>query len=58
MSQLTKIIKMALKSTEEEHAMLRARSPVQRFPVVEWHQHMEDFRKCNITSRSLAGPNA
>ncbi|EEB94922.1 hypothetical protein MPER_06191 [Moniliophthora perniciosa FA553] len=32
LSQLTKTIKMALKSTEEERAILRARSAVQRFP--------------------------
>ena len=59
MSQLTKTIKMALKSTEEERAMLRARSAVQRFPVVEWRQRMEDFHKRSITaSRTIAGPNA
>ncbi|CAL1704520.1 unnamed protein product [Somion occarium] len=59
MSQLTKTIKMALKSTEEERAMLRARSAVQRFPVVEWRQRMEDFHKRSINmSRSLAGANA
>ncbi|KAJ3541757.1 hypothetical protein NM688_g6042 [Phlebia brevispora] len=59
MSQLTKTIKMALKSTEEERAMLRARSAVQRFPVVEWRQRMEDFHKRSIiASRTVAGPNA
>jgi alpha-1,3-glucan synthase len=59
LSQLTKTIKMALKSTEEERAILRARSAVQRFPVVEWRQRMEDFHKRSInTSRSVAGPNA
>ena len=59
MSQLTKTIKMALKSTEEERAILRARSAVQRFPVVEWRQRTEDFHKRSITiSRALAGPNA
>ena len=59
MSQLTKTVKMALKSTEEERAMLRARSAVQRFPVVEWRQRMEDFHRRSITtSRGLAGPNA
>lgn len=59
MSQLTKTIKMALKSTEEERAILRARSAVQRFPVVEWRQRMEDFHKRSIhASRGLAGPNA
>lgn len=59
LSQLTKTIKMALKSTEEERAILRARSALQRFPVVEWRQRMEDFHKRSInTSRALAGPNA
>ncbi|KAF8964043.1 modular protein with glycoside hydrolase family 13 and glycosyltransferase family 5 domains [Flammula alnicola] len=59
LSQLTKTIKMALKSTEEERAILRARSAVQRFPVVEWRQRMEDFHKRSIhNSRSLAGENA
>lgn len=59
MSQLTKTIKMALKSTEEERALLRARSAVQRFPVVEWRQRMEDFHKRSIgASRTLAGSNA
>lgn len=59
LSQLTKTIKMALKSTEEERAMLRARSAVQRFPVVEWRQRTEDFHKRSITmSRDLAGSNA
>lgn len=59
LSQLTKTIKMALKSTEEERAILRARSALQRFPVVEWRQRMEDFHKRSITtSRSLAGANA
>lgn len=59
LSQLTKTIKMALKSTEEERAILRARSAVQRFPVVEWRQRMEDFHKRSITtSRHVSGPNA
>ncbi|KAG5645233.1 hypothetical protein DXG03_006650 [Asterophora parasitica] len=59
LSQLTKTIKLALKSTEEERAILRARSAVQRFPVVEWRQRMEDFHKRSIgMSRSVAGPNA
>ncbi|KAH9484208.1 Cell wall alpha-1,3-glucan synthase mok13 [Psilocybe cubensis] len=59
LSQLTKTIKMALKSTEEERAILRARSAIQRFPVVEWRQRMEDFHKRSINnSRSIAGPNA
>ena len=59
MSQLSKTIKLALKSTEEERAILRARSAVQRFPVVEWRQRMEDFHKRSIhASRNLAGHNA
>ncbi len=59
LSQLTKTIKMALKSTEEERAVLRARSAVQRFPVVEWRQRMEDFHKRSINaSRSIAGTDA
>ncbi|EJD02308.1 modular protein with glycoside hydrolase family 13 and glycosyltransferase family 5 domains [Fomitiporia mediterranea MF3/22] len=59
LSQLSKTIKMALKSTEEERALLRARSAVQRFPVVEWRQRMEDFHKRSIgTSRQVAGHNA
>ncbi|KAF9053716.1 modular protein with glycoside hydrolase family 13 and glycosyltransferase family 5 domains [Hymenopellis radicata] len=59
LSQLTKTVKMALKSTEEERAVLRARSAVQRFPVVEWRQRMEDFHKRSIgTSRGLAGADA
>jgi len=56
LSQLTKTIKMALRSTEEERAILRARSAVQRFPVVEWRQRMEDLHKRSINmSRSIAG---
>ncbi|KAF7338273.1 Modular protein with glycoside hydrolase family 13 and glycosyltransferase family 5 domains [Mycena venus] len=59
LSQLTKTIKMALKSTEEERAILRARSALQRFPVVEWRQRTEDFHKRSINiSRGEAGPNA
>jgi alpha-1,3-glucan synthase len=59
LSQLSKTIKMALKSTEEERALLRARSAVQRFPVIEWRQRTEDFHKRSIhTSRDLAGSNA
>lgn len=59
LSQLGKTIKLALKSTEEERAILRARSAVQRFPVVEWRQRMEDFHKRSInTSRSHAAENA
>jgi alpha-1,3-glucan synthase len=59
LSQLTKTIKMALKSTEEERAVLRARSALQRFPVVEWRQRMEDLHKRSIvTSRGLANSDA
>jgi len=59
MSQLSKTIKLALKSTEEERAILRARSAVQRFPVVEWRQRMEDFHKRSINaSRHIAGHEA
>jgi alpha-1,3-glucan synthase len=59
MSQLSKTIKLALKSTEEERAILRARSAVQRFPVVEWRQRMEDFHKRSIhASRGVAGHDA
>jgi alpha-1,3-glucan synthase len=59
LSQLTKTIKMALKSTEDERAILRARSAVQRFPVIEWRQRMEDLHRRSIdTSRSLAGEKA
>ena len=50
---------MALKSTEQERQLLRARSAVQRFPVVEWRQRTEDFHSRSITaSRSIAGPKA
>ena len=59
LSQLSKTIKFALKSTQEERALLRARSAVQRFPVIEWRQRMEDFHKRSInTSRRVAGSNA
>ena len=59
LSQLTKTIKLALKSTQEERAILRARSAVQRFPVVEWRQRLEDFQRRSIaTSRANAGDNA
>ncbi len=59
LSQLTKTIKMALKSTNEERAILRARSAVQRFPVVEWRQRLEDFHRRSITSsRTNAGDQA
>ena len=59
LSQFSKTIKLALKSTHEERAVLRARSAVQRFPVVEWRQRMEDFHKRSInTSRDHAGADA
>ncbi|WVQ83663.1 hypothetical protein IAT38_005806 [Cryptococcus sp. DSM 104549] len=59
LSQLTKTIKLALKSTPEERAILRARSAVQRFPVVEWRQRLEDFQKRSINaSRTGAGEHA
>ena len=48
---------MALKSTDQERQLLRARSAVQRFPVVEWRQRTEDFHSRGITaSRSIADP--
>ena len=34
LSQFSKTIKLAMKSTEEERSMLRARSAAQRFPVL------------------------
>lgn len=59
LSQLTKTIKLALKSSQEERAILRARSAVQRFPVVEWRQRLEDFHRRSITvSRSIAAEQA
>lgn len=59
LSQLKKTIKLALKSTEEEREVLRARSVVQRFPVIEWRQQVEDFHRRSITSsRSLAADSA
>jgi alpha-1,3-glucan synthase len=59
LSQLTKTIKMALKSTDEERAILRARSAVQRFPVVEWRQRIEHFHSRSVlTSRGIAGNSA
>ena len=59
LSQLAKTIKLALRSTQEERAILRARSAVQRFPVVEWRQRTEDFHKRSINmSRELAGSDA
>ena len=59
LSQFGKTIKKALKSTPGERQLLRARSAVQRFPVVEWRQRTEDFHKKSVnTSRRLAGPDA
>jgi alpha-1,3-glucan synthase len=59
LSQLSKTIKLALKSTEEQRAILRARSGVQRFPVVEWRQRTEDFHRRSIRiSRDIAGQMA
>jgi hypothetical protein len=59
LSQLTKTIKLALKSTEETRAILRARSGVQRFPVIEWRQRTEDFHRRSIKiSRDMAGTMA
>ena len=59
LSQFGKTIKRALKSTEKERQLLRARSAVQRFPVVEWRQRTEDFHKKSIhASRKIAGPEA
>ena len=56
---IVQAIKTAFESTEEERALLRARPAAQRFPVVEWRQRMEDFRKRSIdTSRHHAGSNA
>ncbi|PVF98937.1 putative cell wall alpha-1,3-glucan synthase [Serendipita vermifera] len=58
-SQFTKTIKLALDSSHQERAILRARSAIQRFPVVEWRQKMENFHKRSITaSRTLAGDDA
>ena len=59
LSQFGKTIKQALKSTPKERQLLRARSAVQRFPVVEWRQRTEDFHKRSINaSRRLAGSDA
>ncbi|KAL8283489.1 hypothetical protein RQP46_005592 [Phenoliferia psychrophenolica] len=48
LSQFAKTIKAALKSTPQERAVLRARSAVQRFPVLEWRQRTEDLHKRSI----------
>ena len=45
LSQFKKAIKEALKSTPKERQLLRARSAIQRFPIVEWRQRTEDFHK-------------
>ena len=59
LSQFGKTIKKALKSTQKERQLLRARSAVQRFPVVEWRQRTEDFHKRSINaSRRIAGSDA
>lgn len=59
LSQLTKTIKLALKSTHEERAIMRARSAVQRFPVMEWRHKMEDFHRRAINvSRAEAGEHS
>ena len=58
-SQLQKTIKLALKSSEKERAVLRARSAVQRFPVIEWRGRIEMFQKKSIrASRKGAGSHA
>jgi len=55
-SQFTKTIKAALKSTHEERAVLRARSALQRFPVLEWRSRMENMHRRSIkASRKYAG---
>ncbi|KAK4704606.1 hypothetical protein P7C70_g1601, partial [Phenoliferia sp. Uapishka_3] len=59
LSQFAKTIKAALKSTKKERAVLRARSAVQRFPVLEWRQRNEDLHKRSIlASRKAAKSNA
>ncbi|KAJ3781651.1 glycoside hydrolase family 13 and glycosyltransferase family 5 protein [Lentinula aff. detonsa] len=58
-SQLRKSIRMALGSGEGERKRMRARSAVQRFPVVEWRQRMEEFHRRSVSvSREEAGENA
>ncbi|KAI9612902.1 hypothetical protein KEM48_003978 [Puccinia striiformis f. sp. tritici PST-130] len=55
-SQFAKTIKAALKSTNEERAVLRARSALQRFPVLEWRSRMENMHRRTIkASRKYAG---
>jgi alpha-1,3-glucan synthase len=45
LSQFTKTIRLAMKSTEEERSVLRARSAAQRFPVlvVSCNEMLADF---------------
>ncbi|KAG0152207.1 hypothetical protein CROQUDRAFT_85940 [Cronartium quercuum f. sp. fusiforme G11] len=58
-SQFTKTIKAALKSTNQERAVLRARSALQRFPVLEWRSRMENMHRRAIkASRKYAGLQA
>lgn len=55
-SQFLKTTREALKSTNEERAILRARSARQRFPVLEWRRGMESMhRRAIIASRKKAG---
>jgi len=59
MSQLSRTVKTALKSTEQVRQLLPARSAVQRFPVVGWRQRAEDFYSRSITaSGSIVGSKA
>ena len=59
LSRLGRTVKIALKSTKRERQLPRARSAVQRSPVVERHQRTEDFHSRSIrASRSIAGPEA
>ncbi|KAL8279670.1 hypothetical protein RQP46_007983 [Phenoliferia psychrophenolica] len=59
LSQFGKTIKAALKSTRKEREVLRARSAVQRFPVLEWRQRTEDLhRRSILASRKHAKSNA
>ena len=55
LSQFGKTIKRALKFTQKERQLLRARSAVQRFPVSEWCQCTEDFHKRSINASSRQG---
>lgn len=59
LSQFSKMIKKALKSTQKECQLLHACSAVQCFPVVKWCQCTEDFHKRSINaSRRIAGADA